>query len=145
MSAVRLIVFSRDGRLLVDATSGNMNVDENDNFKSVLSILEPISSSESTFIYTINLGQYNIDISFDCGLYVFSITSSKIKSSLLSYNPIFSYSALLFFNDLISDLPSRDAIPNELIATFKSSIPFDPLPKIQKEMESLLIDSINYI
>ncbi|OHS95692.1 hypothetical protein TRFO_10324 [Tritrichomonas foetus] len=145
MSGVRIIIYSRSGALLADVQNGELPSDEDANFKGVLSILEPIASTEPTFLFSMRLGSFIIDVSFDCGIYVFSIISAKLKSNLQSYNPFFSYTALLVFNNLISDLPNRHIVPKEIIDKFRSLIPSDPLIQISKILEELLIDSINYI
>lgn len=145
MTLVRILVFSKSGALLADVQNGHVPNDEEANFRGILSILEPISLSESSFLFSMKLGSLTIDISFDFGLYVFSITSSRTKSSLLPYNQIFSYSALCCFNNLISNLPNKLSIPETYIESFRSMIPSDPLNKVSKIISSLLIDSIDYI
>lgn len=145
MSTVRILVFSKSGVLLADVQNGQVPNDEDANFRGILSILEPISLSESSFLFSMKLGTLIVDVSFDFGLYLFSITSSKTKSSLLPYNQIFSYSALLCFNNLTSDVPNKSSIPEACIESFRAIIPSDPLNKISKIINPLLIDSIDYI
>ncbi|KAK8884378.1 hypothetical protein M9Y10_043488 [Tritrichomonas musculus] len=145
MSDVRILVFSKSGALLADVQSGPIPNDVEANFRGILSIIEPISVSEPSFLFSMKLGSLIVDVSFDFELYVFSITSSKTRSSLLPYNQIFSYSALICFNNLISDLPNKSSIPKTCIDSFQSMIPSDPLNKVSKAIGSLLTDSIDYI
>ena len=141
----RILAYSKSKILLADVKSDSQEVTEETNFKGVLSILDPISSTESDYLFSMRLGSFTIDVAFSYDIYLFSVIPIKIKSSIAAFNPIFSYLTLTVFNKIILDVPNREAIPQGYIDTFYSMIPVDPLNKISKIMNSLLIDSVDYI
>lgn len=139
----RIIIFTRRGSQICDFSRGTMPNDDEANFRGILSILEPISQTESEYLFTMKLGPFHVDVFFALERYVFSIVPASTKSTILNFNPIFAWAASQCFTSLMSE--QSEEVSQQMIDTFVSMLPMDPLNEVSKVMKGLLIAGVNYV
>lgn len=146
MQPMKILVFSKGGNQLVDTQVGSFLQDEDANFRGILSILEPISTSESFFVFSMKLGRYHIDISFAYDYYVMSVIHGNTKSQYQSLNAFYAWNAAICFSQIMSQQVSKDEITQNLIEKFEELLPVNPFPDIDRILKCFLIENlIDYV
>jgi hypothetical protein len=145
MAGIRVSIFARDGIQLVDIQVGAIPHDTEIDFRSILSILNPMSISGNPFLFTMTLGLFHIDICYDNDRFIFSIIPSTTKPDLISVNPIFAWAANLAFSQLLSDQSQTEPVSQQTSDTFFSMIPRNPLEAVHRAISRLQMAGVNYI
>ena len=141
----RILIFSRQGSQMADVTVGELPVDEEANFRGVLSILEPICQAENEYLFTMKLGLFHIDVYYASERYVLSIIPGTTKANMLGFNPIFAWAAGLCFASMLSGRDGNGDVSPQMLDAFEAMMPQDPLNAVAEVINKLMIPGVNYV
>lgn len=139
----KILILSKEGSVLAQCTVGNFQSDDEINFSRVLTILEPIASNDSSFLFTMRIGPYQIDVAFSFDTYAFSIINATQKSDTSNINSIFSQILVDEARELISF--NKQDIKSFLSNQLQQEIPINYIERITNILNKFIFRGVNYV
>lgn len=137
----QFIIFDSNGNTLIKSPDLRES-EESFNFQGIVSILGPIPKRESSYIFTLNIRNFRVDVCYAFSRYFVSIVPSNIPTTNLNCNSIYSYAAAQFFDSFMKTNQVNDG---KLYEQFSEYIPGDPIKATFSIVNSLLQPNIEYV
>ena len=140
----QFIVFDSKGATLLrvpDLKGG----DDAFSFQGILSVIGSIPKPEKTYIFTLNIRNFRVDVCCYRNRFVLSVIPQHVKTNLANCNSIFVLNASLFLDSFLQRNLSEDSNQQQVFKLFSELLPANPLQTTEQCLQTLLPPNIEYV